>query len=200
MKSRTTLLLFALAASLMLSAQNNRNYRLPDEGNTTAHHDYSTFDRGFWIAPEFTGGIYCDFGMDKMPVPLELDVTGGYRFNEYLKVGIGFGARYYINNDYVRARSIEWSFPVYANVRGNFISSEYRQVVPYYCVDLGGAIRDGFMWRPTVGLRIGENRSAFLVGLSYMGQCLKRYDKKSKDGINDSKYASFLMLRLGYEF
>ncbi len=200
MKIKALTLAIALISAIGAIAQNNPGYRLPTEEGKPAHSDYSTFDKGFWIAAEMRAGLYCDFGMDKLPVPLELTVTPGYRFSEYLKVGLGVGARYYVNNDYLRARSIKWSFPIYANVRGNFIPSEYRNIVPYYNIDLGGAIRDGFMWRPGVGLRFGENRSAFLLGLSYMGQCLKGWDKKSATGVNNSKYASFVMLTLGYEF
>ena len=50
---------------------------------------------------------------------------------------------------------------IFVNARGNFISQEVREIVPYWSVDIGGAIRDGFMFTPSFGCRIGEQRSAF---------------------------------------
>lgn len=173
---------------------------LPSEKNTNSYKDYSFYDKGFWCAVELQGGYSCN--IDSYNVALsELDIVGGYRFNEYFRAGLGLGVRYYFNNEKVRYSDIKWAFPIFANVRGNIISGESRTVVPYYSVDLGGTIRDGFMFRPTIGLRIGESRSAFLVGLSYMGQTLKSY-KAGKDNtiVPDYEYTSFVTLKLGYEF
>lgn len=149
-------------------------------------------DTGFWMSAQVNGS-YSVFISDKCTPWTELDVVGGYRFNQYLKVGVGFGGRYYFENDRLRSNNVKWSFPVFATVRGNFIPDDYRSVTPYYSLDLGAAIRDGFMWRPTVGLRIGQSRSAFLVGITYTGQSLKY--KTGKD-----RYISGVGLTLGYEF
>ena len=154
--------------------------------------DYVTFDKGFWIAGEFRPAYTLHISSSDSPV-MELDVTGGYRFNEFVRVGIGFGGRYYIKSDRLRKGNISWSFPIYANIRGNFIPTGYRDVVPYYSFDMGGSIRDGFMWRPTVGIRVGQKRSAFLLGLTYTGQSLiNTHDKRN--------YCSMLGLTLGYEY
>jgi hypothetical protein len=83
-------------------------------------------------------------------------------------------------------------------VRGNFIPTQYRSVVPYYSFSIGGSIRDGFFFRPTVGLRIGQQRSAFLVSLSYVGQSMKGY-KWNKE-LKYVDYVSFISLGIGYEF
>jgi hypothetical protein len=83
--------------------------------------------------------------------------------------------------------------PLFAHVRGNLIKEEYRTVVPYYALDLGGVFRDGFMWRPSIGIKVGEDRSAFTIAVSYLGQSTKRFDNKQK-------YVSGVVLRLGYEF
>lgn len=157
-----------------------------------AIRDMTDNDTGFWMSAQVNGS-YSVFISDKCTPWTELDVAGGYRFNQYLKVGVGFGGRYYFENDRLRNNNVKWSFPVFATVRGNFIPDDYRTVTPYYSFDIGGAIRDGFMWRPTVGLRIGQSRSAFLVGITYTGQSLKY--KTGKD-----RYISGVGLTLGYEF
>lgn len=157
-----------------------------------AIRDMTDNDTGFWMSAQVNGS-YSVFISDKCTPWTELDVVGGYRFNQYLKVGVGFGGRYYFENDRLRSNNVKWSFPVFATVRGNFVPDDYRSVTPYYSLDLGAAIRDGFMWRPTVGLRIGQSRSAFLVGITYTGQSLKY--KTGKD-----RYISGVGLTLGYEF
>ena len=124
--------------------------------------------------------------------------VAGYRFNEYVRVGLGLGARYYFDNNKVRSTLSEWAFPIFLNVRGNFIPTRYRDVVPYYSFDIGGTVRDGFMLRPTVGLRVGRERSAFLVGLGYVGQDLSTY---SRDNLRKTRrFVNFITLKLGYEF
>lgn len=151
--------------------------------------DYST---GFWIRTRLTGS--CSLFLSETCTPLvDFDVAGGYRFSQYLKVGVGFGARYYFNNSDLRHSSIEWAFPIFATVTGNFIPETYRNVVPYYSFDIGGAIRDGFMMRPTVGIRVGQSRSALLLGLTYTGQSLRYKTDKTK-------FVSSLGLSVGYEF
>lgn len=54
------------------------------------------------------------------------------------------------------------------------------------------------MLRPTVGLRVGLERSAFLVGLGYVGQDLSTY---SRDNLRKTRrFVNFITLKLGYEF
>ena len=98
----------------------------------------------------------------------------------------------------MRSTLSEWAFPIFLNVRGNFIPTRYRDVVPYYSFDIGVTVRDGFMLRPTVGLRVGRERSAFLVGLGYVGQDLSTY---SRDNLRKTRrFVNFITLKLGYEF
>jgi hypothetical protein len=56
------------------------------------------------------------------------------------------------------------------------------------------------MIRPTIGLRIGEPRSAFILGLSYMGQSIKSFEIVKNEKVNKEKFASFFTIKLGYEF
>ncbi len=166
--------------------------KMPAVGVDPNLRDMADNDTGFWFSPQLSGGYTLFLSKHCSPWS-ELDLAGGYRFSQYLKVGIGIGGRYYFDNSKLRKSDIGWSFPIYATVRGNFIPETYRTVVPYYSCDLGGAIRDGFMWRPTFGIRVGQARSAFLVGISYIGQSLKYWN-------GDGKYVSSLGLTIGYEY
>lgn len=198
-KNLLTGLIIALSV-LSTSAQENHVRRLPDIEKSGEQKIYTDKTDGFWIAAEASGAYSCrlyhsNFGL------AEVDVTAGYRFNEYFRCGIGVGARYYFDNDKVRFDSSEWACPIYANVRGNIIPTMYRNVVPFYSFDIGGSIRDGFMIRPVVGIRVGQARHAFLLGLGYLGQNLKSYDfDESGKRYAKGKFVSFITLRLGYEF
>ena len=189
--------LIAAACSVAASAQINQVTRLPQVGAPEKQADYTSVGSGFWMAAEASAAYSCrlfnsNFGYT------EIDAVAGYRFNEYVRVGLGLGARYYFDNNKVRSTLSEWAFPIFLNVRGNFIPTRYRDVVPYYSFDIGVTVRDGFMLRPTVGLRVGRERSAFLVGLGYVGQDLSTY---SRDNLRKTRrFVNFITLKLGYEF
>ncbi len=196
-----TLLILSFSAPLFTaSSQNNEVKRIPKINADHVQQTYTNYDRGFWITAEATGGYSCRIS-HKNGAFTELSATGGYRLNDYLRLGVGFGARIYIANHNLRYRHEIWSFPLFFDVRGNFIRTDNRSVVPYYSLDIGGAFRDGFMIRPTVGLRIGQSRSAMLVGLSYLGQETKSFriaDNSEKVPFNT--FLNFICLRIGYEF
>ncbi len=154
--------------------------------------EYRGMDTGYWSTVEISFGNTIHLSEKNMQ-HTELNWINGYRFNEFLKMGIGFGARYYVNNQDMRSSSIRWAFPVFADLRGNFMPQTSRNVVPYWAFDVGGIIRDGFMLSPTLGLRIGEKRSCLLLGLSYTGQTMKR----RKGGRH---FENVVSLKLGYEF
>lgn len=175
-----------------VSAQEEREINLPPVGKDNDLTRYSDNQTGFWMAAQAEAGYSLFLNKANRPYT-EINVTGGYRFNEFLRVGVGFGGRYYIDGHRIRHDRHDWSIPLFFNVRGNIIPGGYRDVVPYYSVDLGGAIRDGFLWRPTIGIRVGQPRSAFLAGLTYTGQTLKYVNGKNR-------YASFLGITLGYEY
>ncbi|MCD7926287.1 MAG: hypothetical protein LUI85_17040 [Bacteroides sp.] len=163
-----------------------------DRTSNSTYKEYRNMDSGYWTALEM--GIGNDIHLsDKNMQHVELTWTNGDRFGESLKIGIGFGARYYANNQDIRNSSIRWSFPIFADVRGNFIPQTSRMAVPYWAFDIGGAIRDGFMVSPTLGIRFGERRSCFLLGLNYIGQVMKLYG-------GDRHFENIVSLKLGYEF
>lgn len=167
-----------------------RQIRLPQKPSEQKYKEYQTEETGYWCSVEYDAGSSLFFEKKNFQ-ETGLSFTNGYRFNEYLRVGVGAGVRYYFNNNEVRSTDVKWAFPLYANVRGNIMSMDVRNVVPYYSVNIGGIIRDGFYISPTIGLRIGDPRSAFLVGLSYSFE-----DTALRSGSG----ASMLAIRLGYEF
>lgn len=168
-------------------------------GNSaSSYNDYSTFNRGFWWAADLSGGVSLIQHTRNISF-VELDVVAGYRFNQFLRVGAGIGVRDYLGRkSTIRFRDNHFAFPLFATVRGNIIVNDYRSVVPYWSLDCGATIQDGFMIRPTIGMRIGtETRHSFIVGLSYLNQRVLSDRVDSKDTYRN---VSFLSLRLGYEF
>lgn len=171
----------------------NGSVILPEASTRSSYVDYNDQNHGYWWSAELSGGpsVFYDkatFGHT------QIAVINGYRFNEFFRAGIGLGIRYYIDNNQVRSKSDAWSFPVYADIRGNFISQDVRRVVPYWSVDMGGAIRDGFFFSPTIGIRAGGKRSNMLVGISYTGQSTNTKWESNK------QLVSFLSAKIGFEF
>ena len=118
---------------------------------------------------------------------------GGYRFSQFLKVGVGLGVLYYPNNSNVRNSDNYVAMPLFFNVRGNFLSEEIRRTVPFWSVNIGSTVPDGFFMTPSVGLRVGEKRNAFLISIGYTLRHLKSYPQ-SVD------FYSGVLVKLGYEF
>lgn len=152
---RAAAALLCAAAVAGCCAQLNEVRRMPEvKHNPTSHYDYREANSGFWWSVELGAGCSCRINADNFGLT-ELDVTLGYRFNEYLRIGAGIGGRYYLRNERVRRSDIAWAMPLYFNLRGNFIPTNGRPVVPYYSIDLGATVRDGFMVRPAIGIRVG---------------------------------------------
>ena len=171
----------------------------------TATHDsnlgvLSEMENGFWFAVEAGAGVSCRFSKSNRAFG-EGDIVFGYRFNQYAKAGVGVGFRYYFNAyPEFRSTAIDGSFPVYFNLRGNLLGDMYRSVVPYYNIDVGAAIRDGAMIRPGIGLRMGQRRSAFLLGISYLAQQLPQLVATDGGVTRERKWMSFACVKIGYEF
>ncbi len=175
---------------------------VPPQGQYTPaegfYDDHSTMDNGFYFAAESNTGVSIRPGSSNLGFE-ELDLIGGYRVNTYFRLGLGLGARYYWNNEKVRWHGDrDWTMPLFADFRGEFMPRAYRTVTPYWNMQIGANLGDGFMIRPTIGMRIGERRSAFLLALSYTGQSLKGIDKEHY--CSEQKFMSFISIKLGYEF
>ena len=149
-------------------------------------------DNGFWCVVEAGGGSTLMEGWRNVAM-LGVSYIGGYRFNQYLKVGAGVGILCYPNSENVRSTSKKLAMPIFLNIRGNILSDEYRQMIPFWSVNVGTTMPDGFFMTPSVGLRFGENRNAFLVSLGYTFRHLKTMS-------NHSSNYSGAMVKIGYEF
>ena len=82
---------------------------------------------------------------------------------------------------------------LFVNAHGNILSDNIRRTIPYWSTNIGTSLPDGFFLTPSVGLRIGEKRNAFLVSIGYTLRHLKVFPKHT------SNYSGVL-LKLGYEF
>ena len=196
--NRVILALIVALCPVIAFGQDRALNRIPqrvDHDPTISNRSEQT--TGFWWGADFSLGYSLRFGEPGRANGGfgELDVNAGWRFNEYFMVGPGIGVRYYFPAHHLRAKNSPVGVPIYVGVRGNFMSNLYRKVVPYYAFDIGGTVNDGFMLRPTVGLKFGNIRNALLLGLTYTGQSMKTIDS-----MGGSKFVSFLSLRVGYEF
>lgn len=199
MKKFIALLSLLLLPVSSLMAQDNQEVVLPQRPHRAQYVDHTQSQTGFWCAAELEGGSTVMLEHSNMQAA-QFTYIGGYRLNEYFRVGVGIGVKYYFNNNSKRRGSANsCTFPLYANFRGNFLSQADRSMVPYWSVNLGTVLKDGFYLSPSVGLRFGEQRNSWLLGISY-----------SLNHINTSKLqsppakclrtTSSLSLHVGYEF
>lgn len=160
-----------LGISACTYGQNN-NVILPEKPNRSKYVDYSTKESGFWCVAQI-GASYGDTASFA-----QLDIIGGYRFSEFLRIGFGVSPRMGLK-----------SIPVYFDARGNIISQVDRMHSFYWNADLGYAIDDGIYLSPGLGMQFGGIRNNFLVGVNYTMQGFKTVGVKH-----------FVGVRIGYEF
>lgn len=189
--------LFCIAAIAALGASGlsaqDREVRLPERpAHRGAYTDYSVKEQGYWTAIEAAGGSSALFHRRNLQ-PISVSWINGIRMSEYLRFGLGIGAKYYINGSDVLRSDDEWRFPLYLDVRGNFISQQDREAVPYWSIDAGAELRGGMFASPTLGYRFGTPRGSVLLGLSF---CVFTADTWKKD----NELLSSWSLRFGYEF
>ncbi len=166
-----TLLFGFVAAGL---AQHNQNITLPERPKRAKYVDYSVKQTGWWCAAQLGGGYSTTtnafFG--------QFDFVNGYRFSEFLKVGVGVSPRLGLK-----------TIPIYAEVRGNIISQEDTMFAFYWNGDVGYAINGGFYASPGVGMKFGGIRHNFLIGVHY-----------TFEGQKEGSPLHMVGLRIGYEF
>ncbi len=183
-------MLIALMA-LPIMAQ-HRDVKLPERPHQTGYRDYETQEHGFWFSFEADGGSTIMEHRRNIQF-VDATFTGGYRINEYLRAGIGFGGRMYVNNASVRYNDSKFGVPIFANVRGNFVSAYDRDGVPFWSLRVGGIVKEGAYFSPSVGYSFGGLRNNFQIGIAYV-----LTNPKVADGTR--KTTSSFSLRLGYEF
>ncbi len=185
-------LIFLCAICLSLGSANaqEREIRMPEE--TVHRTNIAEVDRGYWCSIELGGGSTTMEGMRNVAMA-GVAFTNGYRFNLYSTVGGAVEVFHYPNIGNVRDPKTHLAMPLFVNARGNILSDEIRRVVPYWSVNVGATLPDGLFLTPGVGLRIGERRSAFLIGINYTFRHLNAQPERTED-------YSGVMLKLGYEF
>ena len=186
--------IFSILVTLMALTVNAqyRDVKLPE---TPKHTNYKTYEKensGFWCGIDVEGGSSVMEQKTNMQYA-NLSWTGGYRFSEFLRLGAGLGARYYVHNANVRNTDSKFGIPIFANLRGNFISAYDRDGVPFWSFNIGGITHEGFFVSPTFGYSFGGLRHNFQIGISYTIVCFKNSSEKN------AAY-SYFGLRLGYEF
>lgn len=191
MLKRCLLFLVMLAMVTSVSAQ-YRDVKLPEKTKQQNYRDYDDENNGFWCAIDVEGASSVMVNSRNMQFA-NLAWTGGYRLNEYLRVGAGLGVRYYMNNADVRDTDNKFGIPIFANLRGNFVSAYERDGVPFWSVNIGGITNEGFFASPTFGYSFGGLRNNFQVGISYTITSFKNYKK------TDTAY-SYFGVKVGYEF
>lgn len=189
MKNLVILLLMVSLSCVSLAQE--RKIRMP-ESPTPSNNMAEDDENSLWCAIEVGGGATVMENKKNVAL-VGASYTGGFRFNQYMKLGIGIGILYYPNNDNVRDTKNHLAMPLFINARGNILSDATRHTVPYWSLNTGVTFPDGLFLTPTIGLRIGEKRNAFLIGISYSLRHLKSYSK------NTQNYSGVLF-KLGYEF
>lgn len=177
----------------------NTEVKTPQEPQGAKYVDYSDQDKGWWCAVEAqTGGSWYNYS-HSMGV-FALTFTNGYRFSEFLKIGVGAGARFNLNKDpdylvYRNTHKIQapMSVPIYVNLRGNIISQRSRMCVPFWNADIGYAILDNFFFDAGVGFKVGAKRNNFVMSANFMGQVVKFEP-------NHAGFGSGILFKIGYEF
>lgn len=188
---RIFIVMLAFVCVVAANAQ-YRDVKLPEKTKPIPYSDLDSKQTGFWCAFEAEGASSVMNGRKNMQFAVP-SFTGGYRFNEYIRVGVGLGARIYVNNKEVKKEKNMVEIPIYANARGNFVSAYDRDGVPFWSVNIGGTTSEGFYFNPTIGLSFGGLRNNFLVGVSYTLQSFRTSD--------DVKTAySYFGVKIGYEF
>lgn len=170
---------------------------VPETPQRPKYVDYSSNDKGWWCAAESwaTGSFY---RTSKNLWGISLNFINGYRFSEYLKVGVGVGVRGYFTNDELfrkeilekRQKRAMICAPIFVDARGNFMTQQTRMCVPFWNASVGYAILDQFFYTAGLGIRVGQKRNDFVFSINYQGQLLPY----------DNTYVNGISFRIGYEF
>ena len=70
--------------------QSGKGVKIPYERGKSEHKAYSKFDQGFFFAVEGNGGYSLNLSGTNIGFG-EIDFVGGYRVNDYFRIGAGFG-------------------------------------------------------------------------------------------------------------
>ncbi|MBQ6747581.1 MAG: hypothetical protein IJR07_11145 [Bacteroidaceae bacterium] len=190
---RTWIIIFCALFATCWGYAQEREIKMPEAPRQSRYTEFSLREKGYWWATDLSIGQSITFH-EKDLLTAGFTFVNGYRFNDYLRIGVGIGVQYHaINSDEIRNTDIRWTMPMFFNVRGNFMSQEVREIVPCWSADVGFVVGDGVMFTPSFGFRFGERRSAFLLNLGYSFRTIK-----AKHGFSEKR--NYVLLKIGYEF
>lgn len=187
-------LLLTIVAILGLAATASAQVRLPEmPTRASGHTDYRVKETGYWIGG-LLDGYFASNGRS-MAGAVQFNIVQGYRFSEFLKVGIGVAPKYYFlgNTDFCGKNGSPISVPIYADVRGNINPQTDAEFAFCWSADAGYAINEGVYLSPFIGIRIGDIRHNFTAGITYafQGHYVDEYNNRP---------IHLVGLRVGYEF
>lgn len=173
--------LLIIAAVLGIAFTASAQVKLPDMPTRAAGHtDYVVKETGYWFGALLDG--YLVTAGNGIAGATQLNIINGYRFSEFLKVGIGVAPRYY----FIGGQA--FSLPIYADVRGNFSPQTDAMFAFCWSADLGYTLNEGIYVSPFIGVRTGDIRHNFTAGISYILQG------------HEVGPIHLVGLRIGYEF
>lgn len=187
--------LFLIFTVLVTAISVHAQYRdviLPEKPHQPGYKNYNSEDAGFWCALELEGGSSVMVHSPNMQYA-GLTFTGGYRINEFLRFGAGLGVKDCLHNADMRLSDNKFGVPIFANVRGNFVSAYDRDGVPFWSLNVGGITHEGAFVSPTIGCSFGGLRNNFQIGLSYTLVNFDDFEKKNRT-------YSYFGVKVGYEF
>jgi hypothetical protein len=184
--------LFVLSLFVLSANAQYRDVKLPEKPQMSDYKDYYNVSKGFWCGAELEAGSSVMVDEPNLQYA-SLSFLGGYRFSEFLRIGLGLGVRMYLNNAGVRFSNSRFGIPLYVNARGNFISAYDRGAVPFWSLSVGGITNDGFFFSPTLGYSFGGLRNNIMVGLNYTLATFTNYKR-------DNVVYGYLGIKVGYEF
>lgn len=185
--------LLIIAAILGLAVTASAQVRLPEKPTrVSSHTDYQVKESGYWFGA-LLDGYFASNGRS-IGGAAQFNILNGYRFSEFLRVGIGIAPRYYFygNADFCGQNGQPFSVPIYADVRGNINAQADAMFAFCWSADAGYTINEGVYLSPFIGVHVGDIRHNFTAGISYVfqGHNVVGYDRP----------IHLVGLRLGYEF
>lgn len=188
---RICAILGLMIALMGMAAAQYRDVKLPESPKQDPYKHYEMQERGIWFAVDLDGGSSVQ-PKDNMQYA-ELTLAGGYRLSQYLRLGAGFGARFFVAGADVREQGGLVGIPLFVNARGNIIPAYDRDLVPYWQCNAGIIAGDGLYLNPAFGISTGGVRNTFHLALSYT---LASFTNNQ----SASATYSYFGLKLGYEF
>lgn len=179
----TTVVLLLAGGSFLAKSQPNSLPKIPD---TPKYTDFSLKNSGYWFSVAPGVAVASRPGFESSGCA-QLELSNGYRFSEFFKLGIGIAPRMY----FCGYLDKKYSLPLFAEARGNFFSQYHTAWAPWWNANVGYSFNEGTFFTVGVGARFGGLRHNFITSVFY-----------SLQGVEDEqlKFVHMLGIKLGYEF